>query len=512
MKKILTILICFSCFATLKASHLAGGEIWYEYAGDSLHPNRYVINLRLYRDVSGAIFGSGGKTVCVSSSCFSNFNVYLNLVPVVDKVLPLDTLPGSVPGSILTPDLTDCVDSNSPGLVFSEAYLYQKVVDLPGKCSNFMFSYAECCRNNSSTLHQAAGKYFYFEAYLNNTASDNSSPRFVNPAAKSFCVGIPIKWSQTAIEPDGDSLYYALETPLDGRCGSPGSAIPYATNFSLSNPITTTSGTSLNHTNGTISFTPAQPEVVSLRLVVYEYRVDTTFLNYYQIGTSTMDIQIPIVASCGNINTQWVAPADSAGLFASLHCGDSLINLSTRIKFISASLAPDGSDFALIDSHNKLVPIIGAGANNLNGQGVISNSFWLKLNGAISYNDTLKLITRIGNDLNTMLNTCGMELAKNDTALIMVQNCNTSVGLNAFSTTSNCKLYPNPAKDNIHLSLADETQDVALQIFDATGRVVYSKNKYTNESVIDLQNLDAGMYVLKATNALWTEVAKFEKL
>ena len=94
MKKILVFIALLLSFSSV-ASHLAGGDIQYRYIGDSTGIQRhYKVILRVYRDVSGIGMPTTDQ-VTVSSGCYADINVPMNLVP------------GS---GIISPTLFDCVN------------------------------------------------------------------------------------------------------------------------------------------------------------------------------------------------------------------------------------------------------------------------------------------------------------------------------------------------------------------------------------------------------------------
>jgi hypothetical protein len=124
MKQFLTFLLILTSFVSF-GSHLAGGDIQYKYIGDSTGIARhYKVILRVYRDVSG-IAMPNTETVTVSSGCYSNINVSMNLAA------------GS---GIVSPTLFDCVNPG-PNVKTLEVYRYIGYVILPMNCNNNVFLY-----------------------------------------------------------------------------------------------------------------------------------------------------------------------------------------------------------------------------------------------------------------------------------------------------------------------------------------------------------------------------------
>jgi hypothetical protein len=74
----LTTLILLMGPGSLRGSHAAGGEIFYEYIGDSTGVNhQYLITLTLYRREQGIAFGSTAN-IDVNSSCYPTQTFTLN--------------------------------------------------------------------------------------------------------------------------------------------------------------------------------------------------------------------------------------------------------------------------------------------------------------------------------------------------------------------------------------------------------------------------------------------------
>jgi hypothetical protein len=79
---------------------------------------------------------------------------------------------------------------------------------------------------------------------------------------------------------------------------------------------------------------------------------------------------------------------------------------------------------------------------------------------------------------------------------------------------ANIKLYPNPATDNLQWSIAQGTdiKDGLLQVYNATGQLVYSKNITSVNESIPLTGLAQGSYYLKTTLQSGIKVMPFVKI
>src|SRR5690606_15836939 len=102
----------------------------------------------------------------------------------------------------------------------------------------------------------------------------NTSPSFLRPAAKSFCVNtdlagtlIPthLAWNNYAIEPDGDSIYYDFGEPLSAR----NTPIPFAAGLDYQNPFEVVPGTQIkiDHKNGFFYFSLSKGQVAVAKIV-----------------------------------------------------------------------------------------------------------------------------------------------------------------------------------------------------------------------------------------------------
>ena len=174
----------------------------------------------------------------------------------------------------------------------------------------------QCCRNTNIT-NLATYPALYLESNLNNTLGPNTSPFFLNPGAKFFCVGQPFTWSQAAAEPDQDSMVFTLAQPWSAD----NTPIPWAPGYSTQQPMTTANGFNFNPATGVFQFTPTQAEVDVIKIVVEEYRFDTISFNWLLVGTAIREMQIPVLSTCNPIayyrgkyysgnHHRWISPAN----------------------------------------------------------------------------------------------------------------------------------------------------------------------------------------------------------
>ncbi|MFO7791277.1 MAG: T9SS type A sorting domain-containing protein, partial [Bacteroidales bacterium] len=59
------------------------------------------------------------------------------------------------------------------------------------------------------------------------------------------------------------------------------------------------------------------------------------------------------------------------------------------------------------------------------------------------------------------------------------------------------RLYPNPATDKLHLEIPTLTQTQHAEIYDASGKLVFTQSIRTKTTTLNIRNLKSGNYVLK---------------
>lgn len=415
MKKLFT-LIAFIFSLTMLGSHLSGGDIQYRYIGDSTNVARqYEVLLRIYRDNSGIPMGNT-QTVYINSSCYSQQSMTVTL------------LPGS--GGI-APTLFDCVVPSSTTKTL-EIYAYKGVVTLPGNCSNFNFSWNQCCRpggiDNINTSNGFGSDGFYFDALLDNTHGQNSSPIFISEPVRAFCVNNPFNWKQTVLETDGDSIIFSMIKCRENAY--PGTDINFDAGWTASQPITS-SYFNLNPSTGLISFLPTMQEIDVASVLVEEYRYDSLYGVWNKIGSASRDMMIQIEANCATavmdgVGLDFDAPGHYIDTITGLptvdyECGDTAVTIYLDIFLDCYSISPDGTDFRMTSPTGQPWAIKNVIGNcNPNGE---TDSLTIVLNRPLAVNGKYYLYSKVGNDGNTILNKCGIAMDEFDTLVINVEDC-----------------------------------------------------------------------------------------
>ena len=401
-----------------QASHLSGGDIQYRYIGDSTGVARqYKVILRVYRDVTG-IGMPTTETVTVSSNCYANINV------------PMTLQAGS---GLVAPTLFDCVTVGSAGTKTLEIYTYKGYVTLPGACSTFKFWYSNCCRpggiTNINTSNGFGNDGFFFDANLDNMLGENSSPIFISEPVRAFCVGNAFNWAQKSVEYDGDSVHYEMINCRENAYPNQ-TNIPFDAGWSATQPVTSTYF-NLNPKTGTISFLPTQQEIDVMSIKITEYRYDSLYYVWYQVGSASRDMMISISANCSPAASQGVVldynyPGqyiDSVTMLPAIDydCGDSVIDLNFLVKLDCESISEDGTDFRLTNPLGQPIPISKLSATcDVNGE---TQAIRVHLFKPLLVNGRYFLYSKTGNDGNTLTNKCGFPMNEFDTLVIIVDDC-----------------------------------------------------------------------------------------
>ncbi len=279
---LLLILLLLSA-ATTKATHIAGGEIYYECLGG----NQYRITMMVYRDCAGQNL-SNSYSLSVQSPCGN-------------RSVTVSTNGGTEISQLCQAQMAQSTCHSNGSLPGMQEYVYTGVVTLP-PCDYWTISWTDTYRNGAiANLVTPGNKNIYTEARINNVDGPcQESPRFTNAAIPYVCAGYPISYSYGAYDPAGDSLTYTFINARNVGAVD----LPYVPPFSGTEPIT---GITLDPHTGQVNFTLNQ---VGNWVVVV--RVDRYDHNGVWIGSIMRDMQF-IAYPCTNI-----PPDPTTGLVSNL--------------------------------------------------------------------------------------------------------------------------------------------------------------------------------------------------
>ena len=84
-----------------------------------------------------------------------------------------------------------------------------------------------------------------------------------------------------------------------------------------------------------------------------------------------------------------------------------------------------------------------------------------------------------------------------------------TTGIDEATSNVSMSLYPNPANNNVKLSIAGVNGNVKCTVLDMSGRVVYSQSINAEEgTTINVSNFAKGAYFVRVTNNEFTKVEK----
>jgi len=272
------------------ASHIYGVDIGYTWVSG----NTYTITMAIYGDCSAA------------SSIFNSLYTATPEIQIYNGSSLYNTVslnPGSPQGVEVTPvcasqaNNTACHGGTIPGV---RKFIYSANVTLSGASANWKFHYdgqngsAAGAGRSSSIMNINPGSIIAVDATLNNSSvSNNSSVTYTTIPTPFFCVNKPASFNPGAVDPNGDSLSFALVAGTNSGYPGPSSPVVYSAGVSATNPLYLTASTSLVFSNGTgqMNFTPAAQQ----SLVVYtvsEYR------NGVLVGTSQREMTFVVLNNC----------------------------------------------------------------------------------------------------------------------------------------------------------------------------------------------------------------------
>ncbi len=400
----LVVLIASATVNTARATHIAAAEITYAYTGT---PNTWLLTMKAYRDCSGGTANLGQTaSVCYASQSLAfGSTVVLQLAPGSG-----DTLPPS-----------PCLPPTGQGQCYQE-YMYQGLVTLPATAPDWVFSWVSCCRNFAiNNIQNPGGSGVLIRSGLNSqVAPTNSSPVFSYIPINRFCIGNQFFYPQGAIDQDGDSLVFSLTDCEDynGSCTSGGFTaqnIPWVAPNTAQQPFASQNGINFNTQTGMLTFIPTTQGVFNIAIQVDEYR------NGIQIGYIRRDLQVNVVAACNNITPQFTnlttitLPGGGTVDGITANCGDTVVRLFFTQKMQCGSIVPN--DFRVTEPSGFPNPVIAANPFNCaNGiSDTVDVSLLNGLKAGISW-----IYTKVGNDGNTLITECGVEMAEFDSIPIYV--------------------------------------------------------------------------------------------
>lgn len=404
------------------ASHIIGGDIYYKYIGDQTGvANQYEITMIIYREGTGANLTTPLLTdLNITDIRIEGINCSYSQQLQMHLVQP--EFPASQLGAF------DCIlpGANLPD---PRVNIYRDTIVINSPCDQFKIWLLGCCRPNNYTNIQNGGN-FYFEAELNRRLGNNSSPNFLNTPVNYACKDAYQIYQQNAVEPDGDSILYELVPAKQTNANN----VVYNAPWTYTSPISCDPQFpfDLHPGTGTLTFQSNAPtdEVSTFSIVAREFRYDSLYGLWDQVGFCSREIQLVVRQSCrpavnAGVRLDPTAPGvylDPDGTqVKDYNCGDTSVTLSFTLPIECFSVAPDGTDFRLTGPNGQPLPI--ASATPTCDVNFETDDIKLQLYRPLIFNGDYFLYTKVGTDGNTLLNKCGKSMEEFDTIILRVSGC-----------------------------------------------------------------------------------------
>lgn len=319
---IISVLLLFLFSTGAKATHIVGGEIYYDCLGN----NDYQITLKVYRDCINGI-PPFDDPAAIGIFDGVNGNLVQSLLVYSPNIIPI-TSTISVP----------CY-APAPGTVCEEEATYVTTVNLPPSANGYLLVYQRCCRNNTIVnLVNPGNQGSTVSTYIPppSLAVCNSSARFNYYPPIYLCQGLPFIFDHSATDPDGDSLVYHLCAPNDGASsgvpmpqppnGPPYQSVTYQAPYNATNQMASSPTMVVGLHSGIITGTPTLMGTWVVAVCCEEYR------NGQLINVNMRDFQFNVVTCqpipvtgqiSANINSQLL---NCTGL--TIHFSQSSVNAS----------------------------------------------------------------------------------------------------------------------------------------------------------------------------------------
>ncbi len=297
-----------------EATHIVGGELYYQYLGNNL----YQIRLTVYRD---CYFGVPPFDNPASVGIFDANNQLIQSINML--VNDSSTVPPTVNSPCFIPPTDVCYRVAN----------YYATVSLPPAPGGYQLAYQRCCRNQTIlniVNPLSTGATFY--ANIPASVPDNGNPVFNELPPPFICSGLPFVFDHSATDPDGDSLVYELCTPFTGASQNipqpqppfnpPYSNIVWQPPFQLSNMLGGTPMT-IDPQTGLLTATPNTIGQFVIGICVNEYRNGVLLSKTrrdYQINVVSCPtlvvaaLQTPIL-TCGSNTVQFTNNSFGAGSY-----------------------------------------------------------------------------------------------------------------------------------------------------------------------------------------------------
>lgn len=301
MKKFIS-LLCLSllCFATGNATHIMGGNLYYENLGVSGGQVTFQVTLKMYRYCAPG-----------SSNLPSNMNLGVYIQdpnnPNANKILHSSYLLNLVSQQFITPPNANDSCTFTPNECVEEG-IFENTITLDTNSGGYHLISERCCRNgNIVNLFNPNDEGLAYYAFIPPTNVINSSPTFAVAPVPYVCANDTVSILNAASDPDGDLLTYNFVVPYGGISNggnsnpNPGPVyswpilpVQYDAGFSVTQPFGAGGYIAIDTLTGLTSYLSPMPGFYVVAVEIKEWR------NGVLIGVSRRDLQLIFITCPAN--------------------------------------------------------------------------------------------------------------------------------------------------------------------------------------------------------------------
>lgn len=242
--RVLFITVLFLSSLGLKASHIPGANISYKCISPLKYEvtlwtvfrcpiaNTYMTYLRIHNDCSAT----------------NPSNYTSTTTGTTDSQWRMDTIPGltNIDRTQICNRMIQNSKCNGGTLPGVNVTTYIDTITLPSFCDAWTFSWSSCCRDVTTNLTGTPGIYVDTKMYSKYFPCDNSPYISAQPIPYA-CANQNISYNLNVVDPDGDSLQFAL-VAARSAISTP---VPYSGTYSAAAPI---NGANINPNTGVLNF------------------------------------------------------------------------------------------------------------------------------------------------------------------------------------------------------------------------------------------------------------------
>ena len=273
------------------ASHIFGVDLYYSHVGG----NTYTVHLTVYGDCSSSVF----YTLSTASPTIDIYNGNTYLSSITLAVQPPTNGVEVTPVCPSQAGNTQCSSITNP-LPGIKKFVYTGNVTLTGTSSVFRFVFAGSMSSTSTAgrsssitnINSPGTSTIQLVDTLNNVGSANSSSVYTTIPTPFFCINTASNYNPAAVDPESDSLVFALVPAVDAATSS---SVSYISPYSATAPLAVTTGAfSFNSATGQLAFTP---NAIQRSLVVYNVE---EWRSGVLKGTSQREMTFVVLSPCSN--------------------------------------------------------------------------------------------------------------------------------------------------------------------------------------------------------------------